>query len=53
MKYWPGTNIRKSHNNDFNWRERDSQLMNLLREYLRQSRAGMAGGIVSRSKYDL
>ena len=24
MKYWPGTNIRKSHNNAFDWRDSKS-----------------------------
>lgn len=51
MKYWPGTNIRKSTNNDFNWRERDAQLLALLREYLRQAVAGAAGGVVTRGQY--
>jgi hypothetical protein len=51
MNYWPGTNIRKSYNNDFNWRNRDAKLLELLREYLRQASAGAAGGMVTRKGY--
>lgn len=27
-RFWPGTNILKSNNNDFNWKERSPQTKN-------------------------
>ena len=45
MTYWPGTNIRKSTNNAFDWRTKDSEFMKSFHAFLRQSRAGKAGAV--------
>ena len=43
-KYWPGTDIVKSTNNDFNWRKRVSTVAKAIVEYQTKSRSGTRGG---------
>ena len=50
MNYWPGTNILKSQNNDFDWRNKDSDFTWSWREFVRQSKAGSMGGQVTRQQ---
>lgn len=42
-RYWPGTNILKSTNNDFNWQQRESKLMEVMSDHIQRSQAGKAG----------
>jgi len=39
-KYWPGSNIIKSTNNDFNWRKRVPTVAKAIVEYQTKSRSG-------------
>jgi len=43
-KYWPGTGIVKSMDNDFNWRKRVSTVAKAIVEYQTKSRSGTRGG---------
>ena len=51
MTYWRGTNIPKSANNAFNWREGDSPIAKDLRRLSVYAESGMRGGQVSREIY--
>jgi len=42
-KYWPGTDILKSTNNDFNWRKRVPTVAREITQYQTKSRAGSKG----------
>jgi len=42
-KYWPGTDIIKSMDNDFNWRKRVPTVTKEINQYETKSRAGSKG----------
>jgi len=42
-KYWPGTDIVKSMDNDFNWRKRVPTVAKEITQYQTKSRAGSKG----------
>jgi hypothetical protein len=43
--YWPGTNVIKSTDNDFNWKSGESLFLKAMQDHIRQSTAGKLGGI--------
>ena len=50
MKYWPGTNIKKSSNNAFNWKTGESTGMEQLSRYIEGSKKGIQQIVEQRKK---
>ena len=50
MNYWPGTNIRKSHNNAFDWKTGEDTGMVAYSRYVEGSKKGIQKIVEQRKK---
>ena len=50
MSYWPGTNIRKSQHNAFNWQTGEATGMDKISRYVEGSKKGIQKIVEQRKK---